>query len=205
MTEAELHAFWQRLTETIAWCAPLATPERVNPALAKWAEEQRVVKWPVEWWPETLATLLRSPQLDAPSLTDAKSFAEQRAIVDQVASERVKLLREYGGYPKDVAPGLAAGRLLLHDPNGTDWSGGSFVASGGLLDVYDSPPWDTWITLIREEYPGPEWNVFVVAWIPPTLIDVVEEGIRCCAMPCTDWAENVDTAFTRTLCAAGIL
>jgi len=200
MTDADLHAFWQRLTETIAWCVPLATPERVNPALGKWAEQQRIEKWP-----ETLTSLLRSPQLNAPSLTDARSFAKQQAIVDQVASERAKLLRENGRYPKDVVPDLAGGRPLLHDPNGTDWSGSSFNASSGLLDGGDAPPWDTWITLIREEHPGPEWNVFVVAWIPPTLIDVVEEGIRCCAMPCTDWAENVDTAFTRGLHTAGIL
>ena len=200
MTEAELHAFWQRLTETIAWCTPLATPERVNPALAKWAEQQRV-----EQRPKTLASLLRSPQLDAPSLTNATSFAEQQAIVDQVAHQRAKLLREQGIYPRDMTPDLAGGRLLLHDPYNTDSSGGSWGCSGAFFDVDDAPPWDTWITFVREEHPGPEWNTFVVAWIPATLLAVAQRGIEYCAVPCTDWAENVDTAFTRTLRAAGIV
>jgi hypothetical protein len=116
------------------------------------------------------------------------------------------MLRDAGLYPTDFSSDLAGCRLLLHGPDDTDSSGGSWATSSGLFDEKDAPPWDCWIAFIQQEVERPpEWDSCVVSWIPPSLFAIAEDGIWAAPMNCIKWADDTDLPITRLLRAEGYL
>jgi hypothetical protein len=155
--------------------------------------------------------------LYAPAGTGARFIyempeAERQSMVDAVSHKRANSLREENKYPVSPVEDLAGGRLLFYMPDGTDHGGASENETEGFFDAWDVPPWDTWIyysqgSQDKERYyfesrgwvNHPETKSRLVCWIPPALIEVVEDGIEVDPMSCLMWARNVDTELTRQL------
>jgi hypothetical protein len=66
--------------------------------------------------------------------------------------------------------------------------GAAELETDGFFDVYNTPPWDTWIGFFQDQA-DPEWSYanYLIAWAPPTLIGVVERGIRVNPEDCIKW------------------
>ena len=48
-------------------------------------------------------------------------------------------------------------------------------------------------------------DMYLVAWVPPHLVDAVARGICVNPEECIRWASDVDTVLTRKLGEAGLL
>jgi len=129
-------------------------------------------------------TSLRSEAL-RPSLLER----DRARMVEAVATYRAQQVRELpiiGGRES-----LLGGRLLVYFPDDDLADGAADAESQGFFDVHNVPPWDTWVALGDD---GPLADVsfqqYVVAWVPPTLIDCAAAGIEVNPEECIAWLED---------------
>lgn len=182
-----------RLVEAVAWCAPRASA--LDPAGCLRTEALRP---PASMQPATLW----SPEWSTRDQPEP-SEEERAGMVDALAAERGRLLRDRGEAPADIRHGLAGGRLLLSAglTEGV-WDAAPKQHSGGFFDADDLPPWDTWLLYAAlEEHIGPRgkrvrtW--YVVSWVPPVLLDLAEAGMAVNPVECIRWAEGDELAIER--------
>jgi hypothetical protein len=94
--------------------------------------------------------------------------------------------------------------------------GASEHASGGYFDVFDTPPWDTWVWYVDDtptlDHPNDQTEGvrrvdFLIAWVPPVMIAWVEHGIAVNPMECLGWlpAKRLQTTLIEELLASGLL
>jgi hypothetical protein len=72
------------------------------------------------------------------------------------------------------------GRPLLYVPSENVSDGASTYASNGFFDLYDCPPWDTWLQYSRGT---------LVSWVPEVLIPLAQIGIDANPVECIKWAD----------------
>ena len=197
--------FRRRLAETIAWCSAQPSLAGAPELLTAWRADYERYRQEHGDGYEALAPVLRTPELELRGFEYPATAAMRAEIMERLAETRAMLLRDAGLYPADISGDLASGRLLLHDPDGSDSSGGSWVSSSGLFDVEDAPPWDCWITFVHQ---GPdqrmEWESCVVSWIPPSLLAVAELGVWAKVFACVKWADEADLPIAQLLRAEGL-
>jgi hypothetical protein len=182
-TTIDIEEFQLRLAQTIAWCS------------------SRIVA-------EEPATCLRSFGLRPPGSDVAKRHnLPWDEIVTSISQVREKWLH----YPGELPTGLADGRLLI--ASGITESlvcGAAEAESLGFIDGEDLPPWDTWLCYLRDEVPNQAFPgqtsryEYIVSWVPPEFFDFAQGAIEVNCAGCINWAEDVDTAFTRQLREAGL-
>jgi hypothetical protein len=83
--------------------------------------------------------------------------------------------------------------------------GNTAAVTGGYIDVYDAPPWDTWLDVVHETDLSNYYDTFLVAWVPQAFVPVVEAGIRASPARFLAWAVDVNSTYTRQLRAASLL
>jgi hypothetical protein len=214
-----LEARRQRLAETIAWCnwqrlinKPIESEEikqrralgerAANHAFAahqlesaslfKWINRKKVKTMRDEalrMYREARLEEIRplAPQLRTPSLKPAEEFspaqtAERRtAIVEAICSTRLQLLQEKGISVSATDLDLSGGRILLYSYDDNDESGAAGYPSKGFFNVEAAPPWDTWVC-----YAGRQ----VVAYIPPVLWRLAQDGMDVDPVECIRWADT---------------
>jgi hypothetical protein len=198
--------FRRRLAETIAWCLSCSSLAAAPELLAEWRSNYEHYRQEHGEGYEALAPVLRTPELEPRGFEYPATAAMRAEVMERLAETRAALLRKAGRYPVEISGDLAGGHLLVHDPDGSDSSGGSWVNSKGFFDVEDAPPWDCWITVIQQEVERPPgWESCVVSWIPPTMLAIAEDGIWAAVMDCVKWADKADLPVTRVLNAGGLL
>lgn len=184
--------FRWRLAETITWCS-FAESLR-NPFLCP------------DWYSMTSGGLTFGAY-DLPLISRIKD-------VDVLAERRVKPLKLFSMYPNKWAKNLSGGKLLCYDPETNLFDGAAEVASKYFLDVDNVPPWDTWICYIPEKaqlvsihepLPWDTWNSYLIAWIPPKFVKLVDSGVSVNAEKCIAWASTVDSPFTKKLKNIGLV
>ncbi|HEX7286493.1 MAG TPA: hypothetical protein VF532_09940 [Candidatus Angelobacter sp.] len=134
----------------------------------------------VQTLPMPGSTYLRNPGLNPfVTLDEAKDEAQRQGVVQQVVKTRAQLLNDsHSVIVKEETLDLAGGRLLLYFPTENLADGAAEVASGGVLDVNNVPPWDTWV-----EYSSRT----LISWIAPWLVSLVEDGIKVNPEQCIGW------------------
>jgi hypothetical protein len=214
----EVETFKRRLSEVIAWCMPrvsIADPEHClrTPALRPpdLLQASRVVTNQLS---DRLAReISQEPGEPLPKLAErrAQEFArlyhaqmpriqaEQQASVDALAEQRARLLQLANAYPdpdeRDVlVRGLSGGRLLVC--TGLDesvWDGAAQAESRGFFDINDLAPWATWICYVRpqgEDNGRTGQAPFLMSWVPPAFVTLVEDGVRVNPVGCMRCLEN---------------
>jgi hypothetical protein len=111
----------------------------------------------------------------------ARSGADHASIVAQVAEARSEDLRQSGKGSNSQSPDLCNGRLLLFAPEDNLSDGAAEYASMGFFDEENVPPWDTWIVMFGK---------YLVSWVPPQLIRLVQEGLDVNPEQCILWADD---------------
>ncbi len=150
---------------------------------------------------------LRTAELRPPSFLQLDSVPRREAMIDTLIEKRFKLLRFNGKYRILPAKGLAGGRLVVYDPDQNRFDSMALVEWFGYFDWDNLPPWDTWIAYVRDEErerQGLSHPSYLVAWVPPDLIERADAGIRANPERCLLWASDLDTARARRLEALDI-
>ncbi len=148
------------------------------------------------------ANSLRTAELRPPSFLQLDTVARREAMMDTLVEKRFKLLRFNGKYRILPAKGLAGGRLVVYDPDQNRFDSMALVESFGYFDWDNLPPWDTWIAYVRDEErerQGLSHASYLVAWVPPDLIERADAGIRANPERCLLWASDLDTERARQL------
>ena len=223
--EQDLPVFGRNLAEAVAWCADRATPSDAGDRLwtpslrprqlverPTYAEIQAAYRQPVGH---------RGPYLEPAAAFEAFRPPVRAAIVAQVVSARSRCLKDEGRYPNDVRLDVAGGRLLLFDPEASLADGAAEDITHGFFDGDNLPAWDTWVAYshdseryaLREElrragddaWTSLDFVDALVSWVPPALLEIVDEGIEANPDESIKWADTVNTRLTRALRRAGLL
>jgi hypothetical protein len=162
--------FAQRLAETKHWCG---RPGPLDPRTDLRSRE--LMPWILESNPAT--------------------------IIYFVAQARAYKLRDRGGGGepfREPAP-TGEGRLLVHYPGLNLVDGAAEVASEGFFDMWNLPPWDTWVafgTQPTTERDRSEAD-FLICWVPPQLVELANLGIEVNPEQCIAWLDKAQLAELR--------
>jgi hypothetical protein len=95
---------------------------------------------------------------------------------------------------------LADGRLLVYFPNADLCDGAAEAVSNGFFDVYNTPPSGTWVAFVSEpEVKDISYSEYLIAWIPPALIELAAAGIMVNPEECIKWLDESAVSFTQLL------
>jgi hypothetical protein len=157
--------FLSRLAETVQWCSA-----RVNP--------------------DDPSGCLRSE-----GLRPAENIQDWSATVEGVCIRRKCLLT----LRPVQRPDLTSGRLLLFDPGQNLSDAATMAESNGFFNADNEPPWDTWIAYVQEQPQRRDrWthlDSYLVCWIPPAFLDLVDRAIAVNPEECLLWADTANTPF----------
>jgi hypothetical protein len=117
--------------------------------------------------------------------------ADVRALLWSVVSARRSALGTWAQPVPETVSRPSGGRLLCFDPSMTLSDGAALLSSGGFFDNHNVPPWDTWLCFADDRY--------LVSWVPPAFVDLVDDGIEVNPEACILWAADVKTPFTDVL------
>ena len=188
-----LTIFRKRLAETIAWCHGRSVRRLRTPSLK----------------PATLLSQYVDVDSSGLLLWGSPSTREREATVNSLANRRTHRLADIERRLSRPPDDLGHGRLLLFDPDGTLSDGAATPESDGFFDGDNVPAWDTWVWYAGDRnFSQGGWTMFasyLVAWVPPQLLELADAGIRVNPEECIRWASDVDTALTRRLRIAGLL
>lgn len=206
METHDLKCLRRRIAETIAWCRLRADfRDPAHSLRTSGLRSDNCRPEPDEW-----GHLL----YDWGSLTDKTVPA---AAVESLARKRADALILSRFYPAELPHEFANGRLLIFDPDYSDWSGLSEAETRGFIDVRDVPPWDTWIGYFSETAQAdpsrpyaPASVAYLLSWVPPELLAEVNDGILVNPVECFFWASayrahGYDTPTLRLLDEANLL
>jgi hypothetical protein len=200
----------RRLAEAIAWCARRADP--ADPAGSLWTPDlrpdlidartgpiaRRAPREPygAPWEPYHVLGLSGCESADRPAAVEALVLARAQQL--SPAGERVP-------YP---GAGLAGGRLVVYFPDANLFDGSAEQASNGFFDQDNMPPWDTWVCYVDVAGTAGvdrSYDSYLVSWVPPALLELVDDAIAVNPEICIQWADELDPPLRRPLEALGLL
>ena len=161
MTTIDLSTFQSSLTATVEWCRSRFMAHR--PADSLRSDELK-------------------PEIMIASTDDLKAIND---VVDRVVGRRAVIL----GTPRPD-PLRLDGRLFAFLPLLTLFDGVSEDETEGFIDETNTPPWDTWVTMIDD---------VLISWIPPSMIQRVQSAIVCNAEECIAWLSDLQRPFVNDL------
>lgn len=91
--------------------------------------------------------------------------------------------------------------MLAYFPDAELADGAAEAETDGFFDVNDTPPWDTWVALFSDLGAVHESAVanYLVSWVPPRLVEVVQRGIDVSMVGCIAWVEDTKTMLASRL------
>jgi hypothetical protein len=137
-----------------------------------------------------------------------KSPPEIRAIIDHLCEQRAIYLSSVH-IECSPATGLAGGRLLFYNPYENLSDGAAEAETSGFFDADNCPAWETWVHFVyssQDESDHLWWHrAYLISWVPPQLVELVDKGINVNPEECIHWAEDVDEPFVEELGEMGLL
>jgi hypothetical protein len=109
--------------------------------------------------------------------------------VSDVTSMRRQELNRLGSRANE----MPQGRFLVYYPEAELSDGAAEVASQEFFDVYNAPPWGTWVGYFED--PGLDesgYGSYVLAWVPQELEEVVNSGIEVNPEACIAWLDQAN-------------
>lgn len=154
---------YSRLADAIAWCASILTDSAMDAAL-------------------------RSPDLIPRLLHDGRDD-----VVCDVGSTRHWRVRATTDAPQASMPHLNGGRLLCYFPDADLCDGAAEQESDGFFDVYNTPPWDTWVGYFSDRTdPDGSYDNYLLAYVLKQLVPLAAGGILVNPEECIMWLEDAD-------------
>jgi hypothetical protein len=172
------------LAQTIAWCAPRADANDPAGSLR--------------------STLLRPKMLGANGRLEISSIVDVRSYSDPAMKAATEV---------QSSVDLQGGRLLVYFPEEELADGAAEAETAGFFDVFDAPPWDTWVAMLGSAKDRVEYNErrsystgpYLVSWVPPAFLDLAAAGIAVNPVACIRWLEDTDIPLRARLRERGVL
>ena len=155
-----------RLAETLAWCAALTQKPNVSPSL----RSDRL-----------------SPRLFHRGADD---------MVCSVGRTRAWCVKD--SVPSGVSawPDPLGGRLLIYFPHADLCDGAAQLQSQGFFDVFNTPPWDTWIGYFCDQRSTDlSYKSYLLAYVPVSIVELASEGIDVNPEQCIQWLTDAPVAM----------
>ena len=81
------------------------------------------------------------------------------------------------------------------------------MVSNGFFDVNNIPPYDTWVWMVHnmrafkysDGASGEMEANYLVAWVPPSFIELASRGVDANPEKCILWLDTLDDEFVRSL------
>ena len=95
----------------------------------------------------------------------------------------------------------ASGRLLIYFPDAELSDGVAEQETAGYFDVYNAPPWDTWVGMFADPPPprGSGYDKYLVAWVPQSFLDLAGAGIEVNPEQSIDWLGSTSVSLVTRL------
>lgn len=165
--------FFTRLAEAIAWCLPRASVRDPRHSLRS-----------AELFPDLLAP-------DRASVV--RQLCQARHI--KLSNSRLERVR--------TSEDLMGGRLLVYFPERNLADGAAELESRGFFDGNNIPAWETWVGLFQSDSQDPSQKVYLVAYVPPALLEIAGIGIEANPELCINWLIDTDTPIGNILRSDG--
>jgi hypothetical protein len=158
---AEIDEIVRRVAEAVAWCELRANPGDPRDSLR--------------------SARLKPP----PTESEYDSLGGTYEAVDYVCERRRTAL---GSAPTEASIDLRGGWLLALEVDCQLAEGACEAASQGFFDGNDTPPWDTWIALVKDDtLPKGSGDRYLLSWVPPTFVDQAQAGSLVSSTDCLWW------------------
>lgn len=123
-------------------------------------------------------------------------------IVCSLGSSRHWRVREMHHHPATSFPDLRGGRLMVYFPDGDLSDGAAEQETDGFFDVYNTPPWDTWVSYFNNRRPELHGcDRYLLAYIPQQFVQWVDNGIIVNPEECILWLADADVKLRSRLAA----
>jgi hypothetical protein len=135
------------------------------------------------------------------NLADVKNCLRPQRIAPRPLSTNrwtaVDDISDFRKYDLAKAPLNAhpAGRLLVYVPDADLTDGAAEVASEGFFDVYNAPPWGTWIGYFEDGGADSSYTSYLLSWVPDALVGAVGAGIDVNPEQCIAWLTDVQVGL----------
>lgn len=125
----------------------------------------------------------------------------RRLEADYFSAVSTAASRRYGGRATSGAPPpVQDGRLMVYYPDADLCCGAAEVETDGWFDVFNTPPWDTWVGFFRDDRPAIDsYANYLVAWVPPVFVELVGRGIEVNPEQCIRWLDDTDCELRKRL------
>jgi hypothetical protein len=80
--------------------------------------------------------------------------------------------------------------------------GAAQAHSKGFFDVYNAPPWDTWVAMLQDSE-GTYRDPYLISWVPPEFASLAQNGIDVNPEQCIVWLEDTTLQIRHHLHAQG--
>ncbi|WP_156027136.1 hypothetical protein [Sporocytophaga myxococcoides] len=159
--------------------------------LQRWIETATWLEFVI---PQNGSKLLRSRELEPDNILVEATQEEQGNIIIKVLETRRNILKEKNIPLMKLEDVVSKGHLLITEFNNTVTDGASEAESNCFIDIYDIPPWDTWLWL---EYVSNEKLLYT--WVPLSQINYVQGAIDVNCVDIIHWASEINTPITHNL------
>ena len=100
----------------------------------------------------------------------------------------------------DETPSLHNGRLLCFFPDANLTDGAAEPETDGFFDIYNNPPWDTWVGYFIDNDDRQTYDrCYVLCYVPSQLISIVERGIIVNPEECIRWLGDTNVTMKQRL------
>jgi hypothetical protein len=137
--------------------------------------------------PSAPQTCLRPARLAPATLTRSR----HAAVGDVCQWRRQDTL----GQPKHETRSPVRGRLLVYFPDAELSDGAAQVESREFFDVFNAPPWGTWVGYFEENSVDSDRSSYLLAWVPDEFIALAQAGIAVNPEECIIWLKDASVAI----------
>jgi len=154
-----------RLGQAIAWCRPRVDPANPSGCL----RSDRLRPWILQ--------------------------TDRAAMVRWLCVDRARLDPNVRGTLPVGTRNDLDGDLLLYLPDQQLADGAAEQASNGFFDMDNTPPWDSWVALVRDSRADVSSRDQLICYVPAELRDFVQRGIDVNPEGCILWLRRAPTTF----------
>ncbi len=87
---------------------------------------------------------------------------------------------------------------MIYFPDADLSDGAAAAQSRDFFDVYNAPPWGTWVGYFEEGRSDPTDSSYLVAWVPEVLVPLADAGIKVNPEECIAWLSDVSVQVSPT-------
>ncbi len=162
---------------------------------------QETATWIAKCNSDFETNMFRSPELSPGHFFPEIDDDDRPKAVDQIISIRSELLSRSETPLIAVPELLNYGRVMYFDAISTTCDGAPEDVSAGYVDIADTPPWDTWLSLGQQlntinffkigfELP----NDFLVAWVPESHYYFANVALEVAPLDNFEWPKDGSVA-----------